>query len=125
MVGESGCGKSTLARMVTLMEPPTGGRTADRRQADRAPPASVRTPPLRLNVQMVFQNPYGSLNPRKTVGAILEEPLAINTAATGPRANAAARAMMDARRAAARTSTAAIRTCSRAASASASPSPAR
>jgi dipeptide transport system ATP-binding protein len=77
VVGESGCGKSTLARMATLLEPPSGGELL----LDGQPTENVTVPErrrLRLGVQMVFQNPYGSLNPRKTVGAILEEPLIIN-----------------------------------------------
>jgi len=78
VVGESGCGKSTLARLVTLIEPPTAGRLEidgqDVRAADR-----VRRRALRRTVQMVFQDPYGSLNPRKKVGDILEEPLVINS----------------------------------------------
>ena len=68
VVGESGCGKSTLARMATLMEPPTAGELL----IDGKPTARIRRAwrhQLRLSVQMVFQNPYGSLNPRKTVGA--------------------------------------------------------
>jgi dipeptide transport system ATP-binding protein len=77
VVGESGCGKSTLARQVTMIEQPTAGTLllegADVARADAA--ARKR---LRPRVQMVFQNPYASLNPRKTVGALLEEPLAIN-----------------------------------------------
>jgi dipeptide transport system ATP-binding protein len=78
VVGESGCGKSTLARMVTLIEPPTAGALKlIGRDAVKCAPAD-RTP-LRRAVQIVFQNPYGSLNPRKKVGAILEEPLVINT----------------------------------------------
>jgi len=93
VVGESGCGKSTLARLVTLIERPTSGTllldgidaaTADR-QALRA---------LRRKVQIVFQDPYGSLNPRKKVGAILEEPLAINTRMTASERANAAREMM-------------------------------
>ncbi len=77
VVGESGCGKSTLARMVTLLEPPTSGEVLiDGRPTTGLGAAEGRR--MLLSVQMVFQNPYGSLNPRKTVGAILEEPLAIN-----------------------------------------------
>ena len=78
IVGESGCGKSTLARVVALLEPPTSGQlhlgTLD---ALAASAAAQRE--LRKRVQMVFQNPYGSLNPRKKIGAILEAPLVINT----------------------------------------------
>ena len=78
VVGESGCGKSTLARMVTLIEPPTEGAiTLDGMNAVEPLPAERKR--LRRTVQFVFQNPYGSLNPRKTIGRILEEPLAINT----------------------------------------------
>jgi dipeptide transport system ATP-binding protein len=76
VVGESGCGKSTLARMLALLDQPTGGRIrlggTDAVDADRA---TARR--LRRDVQMVFQDPYGSLNPRQTVGAMLEEPLLI------------------------------------------------
>jgi dipeptide transport system ATP-binding protein len=77
VVGESGCGKSTLARMVTMIERPTSGRllvdevdvTSGDRQARRK---------LRSEVQIVFQDPYGSLNPRQKIGKALEEPLKIN-----------------------------------------------
>ena len=72
VVGESGCGKSTLARLCALMEPPTAGAIAI---AGR-PTAADRS--LQLQNQMVFQNPYGSLNPRRTIGATLVEPLTIN-----------------------------------------------
>ncbi len=78
VVGESGCGKSTLARQVTLIEPPTSGHLLiDGRDAAGAGKADLRA--IRRKVQIVFQDPYGSLNPRKKVGAILEEPLVINT----------------------------------------------
>ena len=78
VVGESGCGKSTLARSVTMIEPPTAGRLLYDGRAVTARDASEMKD-LRRTVQMVFQNPYGSLNPRKTVGSILAEPLVINT----------------------------------------------
>ena len=80
VVGESGCGKSTLARVVTMIEPPTGGvLTLDGRriEADATMSAAERAA-LRATVQIVFQDPYGSLNPRHTIGRILEEPLVIN-----------------------------------------------
>jgi dipeptide transport system ATP-binding protein len=93
VVGESGCGKSTLARLVTLIEPPTAGelRLIGRDAVKRAP--ADRTP-LRRAVQIVFQNPYGSLNPRKKIGAILEEPLVINTPLRKPERVEQVRAMM-------------------------------
>jgi dipeptide transport system ATP-binding protein len=78
VVGESGCGKSTLARQITMIEPPSGGQLwmGGANIADANPAELKRVRPL---VQMVFQNPYASLNPRKKVGAMLEEPLSINT----------------------------------------------
>ena len=93
VVGESGCGKSTLARQVTMIEAPTGGQLwmdgIDIASANRAGLKKIR--PL---VQMVFQNPYASLNPRKKVGAMLEEPLVINTGLAGSERAERARAMM-------------------------------
>ncbi len=78
VVGESGCGKSTLARLVTLIEPPTAGHLVlDGVDVANADASAIRR--LRQRVQIVFQDPYGSLNPRKKVGTILEEPLVINT----------------------------------------------
>jgi dipeptide transport system ATP-binding protein len=93
VVGESGCGKSTLARMVALIEKPTGGElTLGGIDAVNAPSSERRR--LRQAVQLVFQNPYGSLNPRKKISSVLEDPLAINT--DMPRAERAekARAML-------------------------------
>jgi dipeptide transport system ATP-binding protein len=93
VVGESGCGKSTLARLVTMIEAPTAGRLViggtDMTSADAARRKAAR--PL---VQMVFQNPYGSLNPRKRVGAMLEEPLAINTSLSAAERRERAQAAM-------------------------------
>ncbi|SMH44238.1 peptide ABC transporter ATP-binding protein [Azospirillum agricola] len=78
VVGESGCGKSTLARSVTMIEPPSAGVLCyDGRDVVGRSASEMKD--LRRTVQMVFQNPYGSLNPRKTVGSILTEPLVINT----------------------------------------------
>ena len=78
VVGESGCGKSTLARVVTLIEKPSAG-TLMLDGVDAVDPPAGKAKSLRRTVQIVFQNPYGSLNPRKRVGTILEEPLVINT----------------------------------------------
>jgi len=78
VVGESGCGKSTLARVLTLIETPTAGELCfdgDDVLSMGKDAAKI----LREKIQIIFQNPYGSLNPRKKVGAILEEPLVINT----------------------------------------------
>jgi len=78
LVGESGCGKSTLARMVSLIETPTAGTLVlDGTDATHATASERRA--LRKTVQLVFQNPYGSLNPRKKISAALEDPLTINT----------------------------------------------
>ncbi|MCB1384547.1 MAG: dipeptide ABC transporter ATP-binding protein [Nitratireductor sp.] len=74
VVGESGCGKSTMARLVTLIEQPTSGELLI-----GGKPAAGDSEALRKTIQIVFQNPYGSLNPRHKVGYILEEPLLLNT----------------------------------------------
>ncbi len=78
VVGESGCGKSTLARMVSLIEIPTAGELR-LGGVDVVAASATERHALRRSVQLVFQNPYGSLNPRKKIGAILEAPLEINT----------------------------------------------
>jgi dipeptide transport system ATP-binding protein len=79
--------------MVTMIEPPTSGSfRLDGVDAAKADRDTLKR--LRRKVQMVFQNPYGSLNPRKKVGTILEEPLAINTKMTAAEREAAAREMM-------------------------------
>lgn len=78
VVGESGCGKSTLAKVLTMIEAPTGGSLLYK--GDSLLKNDPKTAALRRQkIQIIFQNPYGSLNPRKKVGAILEEPLVINT----------------------------------------------
>jgi dipeptide transport system ATP-binding protein len=93
VVGESGCGKSTLARVVALIEKPSAGelRLAGS-DAVNVNPSHLRK--LRKTVQMVFQNPYGSLNPRKKIGAILEAPLVINTKLPSSARTERARAML-------------------------------
>jgi dipeptide transport system ATP-binding protein len=93
VVGESGCGKSTLARMVSMIEEPTSGSlTIDGHNVVGASREVMRS--LRPKVQIVFQNPYGSLNPRQKVGAILEEPLLVNTRLSRAERSERARAMM-------------------------------
>jgi len=74
VVGESGCGKSTLARMLTMIESPSNGQLV----LDQTAVVPALWPKLRTSVQIVFQDPYGSLNPRQRVGQILMEPLVIN-----------------------------------------------
>jgi len=93
VVGESGCGKSTLARMVALIEKPTDGTLVlDGADAVNTPASDRRR--LRQAVQLVFQNPYGSLNPRKKISAVLEDPLAINTSMSGEKRHERALAML-------------------------------
>ena len=78
VVGESGCGKSTLARALTMIEKPSAGRLQlTGVDVASAEPAALKS--LRPVVQMVFQNPYASLNPRKRVEQMLDEPLLLNT----------------------------------------------
>ena len=89
VVGESGCGKSTLARLVTMIEDPSAGTLLI-----DGKPAKVGDKSLRSQVQIVFQNPYGSLNPRQKVGQILEEPLKINTTDDAATRRQKAEAMM-------------------------------
>ncbi len=78
VVGESGCGKSTLARVLTMVEMPSGGELS-LAGIDIVKLTVEQKHALRPQVQMVFQNPYASLNPRKRVAQILDEPLRLNT----------------------------------------------
>jgi peptide/nickel transport system ATP-binding protein len=82
LVGESGCGKSTLARLVTRLAEPTAGRVLfDGIDITHAPEAKIR--PLRRRMQMIFQDPFSSLNPRMTVADILGGPLRLHGLAGG------------------------------------------
>ena len=93
IVGESGSGKSTLARIIALIDPQSGGTLSIEGQevdiSRRRP-----SPELRSKVQMVFQNPYGSLNPRQKVGDVLMEPLIINTSIPASERRERAEAML-------------------------------
>jgi dipeptide transport system ATP-binding protein len=83
VVGESGCGKSTLARMITMIDSPTSGELLiDGERVDIARHGLSKA--MRRKVQIVFQNPYGSLNPRQKIGDVLAEPLLLNTDMKAP-----------------------------------------
>lgn len=94
VVGESGCGKSTMARLVTLIEEPTSGvLKIDGVDLGSLTPAERRK--YHTKVQIVFQDPYGSLNPRQKIGHALEEPLLVNTDNSKSEREQAAREMLD------------------------------
>ena len=94
VVGESGCGKSTLARLVTLIEKPTAGELNIKGvDVTKEPRSIIRK--LHKKVQIVFQDPYGSLNPRQKIGAALEEPLLVNTDMSRAEREKKARDMID------------------------------
>jgi dipeptide transport system ATP-binding protein len=93
IVGESGSGKSTLSRLLTLIEKPTAG-TVHIEGVDVTEAEGRELKRLRTKVQMVFQNPYGSLNPRQTIGQTLGEPLLVNTDVSARERHEAAVAML-------------------------------
>jgi dipeptide transport system ATP-binding protein len=93
VVGESGSGKSTLARLVTMIEEPTAG-SLNILGKEIAGASRETRKSLRRSVQIVFQNPYGSLNPRQKIGAALEEPLLVNTTLSRSERREKAEAMM-------------------------------
>jgi oligopeptide transport system ATP-binding protein len=82
LVGESGCGKSTLARMMVLLENPTKGELLFEGR-DIVTLRGRELFDFRRKVQMIFQDPYGSLNPRMRIGDVVAEPLEIHSLATG------------------------------------------
>ena len=124
LVGESGCGKSTTGRLITRLYTPTAGSMMFEGQ-DLAKLSNRAMKPLRRDVQMIFQDPYTSLNPRHTVGAIVGAPLAVHNVV--PEEQDPARASRSSSRSSAstRSTTTATPTSSPAASASASASPGR
>ena len=82
LVGETGCGKSTLARCVAGLHPVTSGRiTFDGKDITNL--SRRRMQPFRRDIQMIFQDPYGALNPRRRVGSIIGEPFTVHNIASG------------------------------------------
>jgi len=82
IVGESGCGKTTMGRLVTRLAEPTGGSVVlDGRDITHLSQAKLR--PLRRDIQMIFQDPYSSLNPRHTVGSIVGAPFRLQGTKSG------------------------------------------
>lgn len=77
LVGESGCGKSTTGRLITRLLEPTGGTISYEGQ-DITHAGRRQLAPIRSDIQMIFQDPYASLNPRQTVGKIISAPMEIN-----------------------------------------------
>jgi len=77
LVGESGCGKSTTGRLITRLMEPSAGRITYRGQ-DISHASRKQLAPIRSEIQMIFQDPYSSLNPRQTVGKIISGPMEIN-----------------------------------------------
>lgn len=94
LVGESGCGKSTTARLaLRLLEPTAGQVLFDGQDITRLGGAALRR--VRRRMQMVFQDPFASLNPRMTVNAIIEEPLVVHGIGDGPARRARVAALLD------------------------------
>ncbi len=85
LVGESGCGKTTTSRAILQLDPPTAGSVKlDGRELVNMKPDTLRT--MRQEMQIIFQNPYSSLNPRMTIGRALTEPMIVHGIATGKEA---------------------------------------
>jgi oligopeptide/dipeptide ABC transporter ATP-binding protein len=94
LVGETGCGKSTLARCIAGLIPVTSGRVIfDGTDITRLSRRGIR--PFRREIQMIFQDPYGSLNPRRRVGSIIGDPFAVHKTATGNERKKAVQEMME------------------------------
>ncbi|CAN5731357.1 dipeptide ABC transporter ATP-binding protein [soil metagenome] len=94
LVGESGCGKSTLARAVIRIYDPTGGRIRfDGEDITELRGEALRK--IRSRMQMIFQDPYASLNPRMTIGSMLEEPMRVHDIKRGKEAQAEVRRLLE------------------------------
>jgi peptide/nickel transport system ATP-binding protein/oligopeptide transport system ATP-binding protein len=94
IVGETGCGKSTTARLITrLLDPTSGTVSFDGRDVTALKRGQLK--PLRREMQMIFQDPYSSLNPRKSVGSIIGEPFAIHGLESGDQRRRAVQTLME------------------------------
>ncbi|MBI3461359.1 ATP-binding cassette domain-containing protein, partial [Candidatus Acetothermia bacterium] len=86
LVGESGCGKTTTGRVILKLIEPTSGQVVLSRDGQMIDLARLRPrqlKPLRREMQIIFQDPYSSLNPRMTIGDIIAEPLVVHSVARG------------------------------------------
>jgi len=105
LVGESGCGKTTVGRTILRLLEPTGGEVYfEGRNVFELEKSDMRA--LRRKMQIIFQDPYSSLNPRMTVGAMLEEALKIHRLASGEAAKRRVAELLENTRVATRTSSA-------------------
>jgi oligopeptide/dipeptide ABC transporter ATP-binding protein len=94
LVGETGCGKSTLARCVAGLIPATAGKVMfEGRDITNLPRRQMQ--PFRREIQMIFQDPYGSLNPRRRVGSIIGDPFAVHKTAAGAQRKKAVQELME------------------------------
>ncbi len=94
LVGETGCGKSTLARCIAGLIPATSGSVFfEGQNITNLPRQQMR--PYRREIQMIFQDPYGALNPRRRVGSIIGDPFAIHNTATGGERKRAVQELME------------------------------
>src|SRR4051795_7314479 len=94
LVGESGCGKSTTGRVITRLYDPSGGQMLFEGQ-DLAQLSKRQMLPLRKEIQMIFQDPYSSLNPRHTVGTIIGIPLRVHNVVPEGKVLARVRELLD------------------------------